>query len=52
MDEVSYARLWYIEQSIDELEKHGEGWWNWVKQWYLTQDELNKLMWETLYARN
>lgn len=52
MDEVSYARLWYIEQSIDELEKHGEGWWNCVKQWYLTQDELNKLMWETLYARN
>lgn len=52
MDEVKYARLWYIEQSIAELEEHGEGWWNWVKQWYLTQDELNKLMWETLYARN
>lgn len=48
MDEVKYARVWYIEQSIAELEEHGEGWWNWVKQWYLTPDELEKLMMETL----
>lgn len=52
MDEVKYSRVWYIEQSIAELEEHGEGWWNWFKQWYLTKDELNKLMWDTLYARN
>ena len=48
MDELEYARLWYIEQSIAELEEHGEGWWNWVKQWYLTQDELEKLKKEAL----
>lgn len=48
MDEVKYARVWYIEQSIAELEEHGDGWWNWVKQWYLTPDELEKLMMETL----
>lgn len=47
-DYVYYARLWYIEQSIAELEEHGEGWWNWVKQWYLTPDEFVKLIQETL----
>ena len=47
-DDVEYARVWYLTQSVAELEEHGEGWWNWVKQWYLTPDELEELMMETL----
>lgn len=47
-DDVEYARIWYIEKSIAELEEHGDGWWNWVKQWYLTPDELEKLMMKAL----
>lgn len=45
---IEYVRIWYLTQSIEELETHGEGWWNWVKQWYLTPDELEKLVMETL----
>lgn len=46
--DVEYARVWYLTQSVAELEAHGDGWWNWVKQWYLTTDELEKLMKEVL----
>lgn len=51
-DDVGYARIWYLTQSVTELEAHGEGWWNFVAQWYLTPDELEKLKKEALYARN
>lgn len=46
--DVGYARVWYLTQSQAELENIGPGWWNWVKQWYLTPDELEKLKKETL----
>lgn len=51
-EDVGYARIWYLTQSVAELEAHGEGWWNFVAQWYLTPDELEKLKKEALYARN
>lgn len=47
-EDVGYARVWYLTQSVSELEAHGAGWWNFVAQWYLTPDELEKLKKEAL----
>lgn len=47
-EDVGYARIWYLTQSLDELDAHGEGRWNFVAQWYLTSGELEKIKKETL----
>lgn len=47
-DDVEYARVWYLTQSLADLEAHGDKWWNWVEQWYLTPYALERLMREAL----
>lgn len=48
-EDVGYARLWYLTQSLAELEAHGEGRLNFVAQWYLTSGELEKIKKEALF---